>query len=662
MMKKKYRVLLTSLTLFYLPIGFCVEGLDEELRFLQAETYVITATKTLERTEQSVATVSVIPEEQIHQMGARNLLDILKTVPGLGISQTATGVRSLEVRGIRSTFSERVLIMLNGHPADHNIFWGGSMWTYDDMPVENIKRVEVIRGPGSALYGANAFLATINVITKEARDVDGVAVAVGGGSFDTQQYNVLAGKEHGSWHGMANAHYSTTDGPQSYIAQDTLNQSGRTHLYEKRNDLEWRFGYGRQAVIDGRFINKTTGSFAGPAAFLSDDTRLVHDDYFLRLTLEHDLSDHLTLTTRVYRDFFEMDQLLELRKNQFNRLFADSIKTGGELQTTYRISPANTLIGGFTYELQEQRNTSQQTGSSPYRLSSFLPFTMNTERSLWGGYLEDLWDITSSVRLTSGARYDQYSDFGGTFNPRIGFNWAFLSGYSARFAYGSAFRAPTFSELYTVNNPSVMGNPSLQPETINTYEVGINMNWNTRWSGSLTLFRNDIADMIGRQVFTDDHRQVLVRYNNLAGINSLGLEWMIRYALSDQSYLSANYSYQDSRFISTQRRVPDVPEHRAILQANLAVAQGFYWYNEIQIRGNTTRAAGDVRADNPAYALVNTTIRITRPHPNLELSFSVFNLMDSNAGNPFIPSVPDDLPLPDRTFFARLRYDFGKAR
>jgi len=630
--------------------------LEAELRFLKAETYVVTASKIPEQVEKSVATVTVITESQIRQMGARNLLDVLKVVPGLGITQTASGIRELEARGIKSTFSERVLIMLNGHPVDQNLFWGGSMWTYDDLPIDNVKRVEVVRGPGSALYGANAFLATINILTKDAQDVDGAAVAVGGGSFGTQQYNALVGKQQGEWHGLANFHYSETDGSDSFIPRDALGQSGRTHLYERRQDFEWKVGYGKKAVLDGRFISKNTGSFAGPSAFLSDDTEFNHDNYFLRLTLEHDFTEQLTLTARAYRDFFEMDQLLEFRKSQFDRFFSDSFKTGGELQATYRFNPRNTLIGGFTYESQEQRNVKHEIGATPGMLISAPPFTQNTDRALWGLYIQDLWDIADSLRVMAGARYDKYSDFGDTFNPRMGFNWEFLSGYSARFSYGTAFRAPTFSELFTTNNPTVQGNPDLQPESIDTYEVGLNANWTNRWSSELTLFRNDISEMIGRQISTNS-TGVFVQYANLNGIQTDGIEMSTQYRFSELSYLAANYTYQDSRFINTGGQVPNTPEHRGTVQSNIAFFPELQWYTEVQIKGETTRASGDTRSSTSAYALVNTTLRAAGFEPGMELSFSVFNLFDNDVVYPFIASVPGDLPQPDRTFFAKIRYE-----
>lgn len=632
--------------------------LDEELRFLKAETYVITASKVLERSDRSVATVTVIADRQIRQMGARNLLDVLKVVPGLGISQTASSIRQLEARGVMSTFSERVLIMLNGHPVDHNLFWGGSMLNYDDLPIDNVKRIEVVRGSGSALYGANAFLATVNIITKDARDINGVAVAVGGGSADTQQYNAMAGKQYGEWHASANFNYSDTEGAESLIRRDAVGKSGRTNLHERRRDLEWKLGYGDKAVLDGRFISKDTGSFAGPAGFLSPGSEFNHDDYFVRLTLEHKFTDEFKLTGRGYHSSFDMDQILEFRPQSFYHFVSVSDKTGGELQATYTPNDRNSVIGGVTYESQNQSGVQQEIGATPGTLVRTSPFAKNIGRDLWGVYLQDLWHITDDLRVMAGARYDKYSDFGDTFNPRMGFNWQFLPGYAVRFAYGTAFRAPTFSELFSQNNPTVRGNPNLKPETIDTYEVGINADWTPHFSSTLTLFRNDIDQLIDRQI-TTDATGVIVRYANVSGIQTDGLEATSRYQFSENSYIAVNYTLQDSRFVATNERVKDTPEHRGTFQGNIALLDNLHWYTEVHIKGPTSRSATDPRPSMPGYAITNTTLRMPNILPKLELSFSVFNLFDKEAYYPYVSAVPDDFPQPGRTFFAKLRYELS---
>ncbi len=173
-------------------------ALEEEIKYLHAEAYTVTASKILENIDKSVATVSVIDSQQIRTMGARNLLDVLRIVPGLGITQSEQGFAEVEARGVRTAItSPKILLMINGHPLDHNLQNGGGFYAYDTTPVDDIKKIEIVRGTGSALYGANAFLAIINIITKQADDVKGVEMTARGGSFGSQQYNVSVGKDFG---------------------------------------------------------------------------------------------------------------------------------------------------------------------------------------------------------------------------------------------------------------------------------------------------------------------------------------------------------------------------------------------------------------------------------------------------------------------------------
>ena len=157
-----------------------MSALEEEILWLKEETYVSTATKTLEDISKSGATVSVITATDLRNMGARNLMDALKRIPGVGIQTSSIGIPTIEVRGVKSDSSEKVLFLINGHAINNNLINGGATWAYGDFPIDEIKRVEVVRGPGSALYGTNAFVAIINIVTQTASDIEGTKVTLGG--------------------------------------------------------------------------------------------------------------------------------------------------------------------------------------------------------------------------------------------------------------------------------------------------------------------------------------------------------------------------------------------------------------------------------------------------------------------------------------------------
>ena len=126
-------------------------------------------------------------------------------------------------------FQNVILVMVNGHPINEG--WrDAATFTHDTMILDNVKRIEVIRGPGSALYGANAFAGVINIITKEAEDVDGWELSARGGSYDTQQYNLLYGKTHNDLNVVFNYNYFNTHGYRDHIERDVTVSSSLLHL------------------------------------------------------------------------------------------------------------------------------------------------------------------------------------------------------------------------------------------------------------------------------------------------------------------------------------------------------------------------------------------------------------------------------------------------
>ena len=192
-------------------------ALEEEIRYLQAETYVMTPSRIPEKIKKTAATITVITDRQIRQMGARHLMDVLQTVPGMGFWYNSDGSYIIDVRGFGAGIgNNHILFMINGHSL-YNNYNGGAGYVHDTHIIDNIKRIEIMRSPGSALYGANAFLGVINIITKEAEDIDGVELTTRAGSYDSQQYNLLFGKTFKDLEVAFNFNYFNTHGSNGHV-------------------------------------------------------------------------------------------------------------------------------------------------------------------------------------------------------------------------------------------------------------------------------------------------------------------------------------------------------------------------------------------------------------------------------------------------------------
>lgn len=643
------------------------DDLEKELAYLAAERQVVvTASKIEEHVDKTVATTTVITQDDIQHIGARNVLDVLRLVPGIGITQTQFGIREIEVRGVKTLFSEKVQIMLNGHPLDHNLQNAGSTWVYDDLPVDTIKRVEVVRGPGSALYGANAFLAVINIITQNAKDLNGVQTSAGWGSFDTQQYRASWGKQFDNT-AQAALHFNFTDtnGINSPIAADSLsvqglnsNAPGKSQLTEGRYDLEWQLGY-QDFKLDGRYINKRAGTFFGLGSILSDDrTRQDYNNYFLRLSRIWKIKDNLTVDAQIFHDFYNADNMWQIARAQFIRTAFQNTRTGGEVQTNYRIGDAQTLIAGFSYATEQQDNLIDEAGADPDRLTTALPTTEERIRRHWGIYIEDVWDPLKNVRMTLGARYDQYNDFGGTFNPRMGFNWEFIKNYSLKFSYGTAYRAPAFGELGLINNPVLLGNPSLKPEEVKTFETGVIGHPIAGLTAQATYYHSAINQIIS-PVFVQG---AISRYDNNGSVVAEGMELETRYDFSGNlqgSYISANYVLQHS--VQLAQQLADVPRHRTNLTANWAFNSTWSTFTHVLIKGGTLRNFADIRRDVPTYALFDVGLLGKNIFgKQVDVSFNVYNLFDKDYYDPAPSSLNfiGDYQMAGRAFFGHVSVKF----
>jgi outer membrane receptor for ferrienterochelin and colicin len=164
------------------------ESKEEEKALLQIygdEEMISIATGSRRPIAKAPAVATVITAEDIKAMGATDLDEVLETVPGLHVARSPLGYNPIYIfRGIFSDFNAQVLVLINSIPIT-NLFHGDRNQVWGGMPVEAIARIEVIRGPGSALYGANAFAGVINIITKTKQDIEGTEVGFRPGSFDT---------------------------------------------------------------------------------------------------------------------------------------------------------------------------------------------------------------------------------------------------------------------------------------------------------------------------------------------------------------------------------------------------------------------------------------------------------------------------------------------
>jgi len=650
-----------------------------EESYYKTERFLLTATKHLMESRTAPAINSVITAEEIRNMGARNLFDVLDKIPGFSTSwNQIKGV--IDVRGVQTDHAEKVLLMIDGVRIRDSYTGSPTFLFGEDLMVENIKRIEVVRGPGSALYGANAFVGVVNIITRDPQDYgdDHVVASATVGSFNTRQVDLLFADNKGDLKISGHLNYLDTDGERPLIEEDALSNSpvynssaslapGRAQGADEKLDVGLKLKY-KDFLLNGRIIDKERGFFAGVLGALSTESKLDVSMGLADLNYHKVISDALDLSGKLYFVHMDYDAYSEIYPPGFtggndvgligNPSFKNDV-IGIELTANYTIDD-HLVTSGVVYEEDRQYDVRSITNfadpfSPPVDTTETSNFNKNVTRKIWAAYVQDVWEITAYDSLTLGVRYDHYSDFGGTTNPRIGYVHEFENEMIVKLLYGRAFRAPNNNELYSINNPAVVGNPDLEPETIETLEASVEIPFLRYFTFNTSYFHNVIDDII-RLDTSQPSPYPFVNATKESTVDGVEAELKCSFGKNRYGYLNA--SYQDSED-DQGRDLPYVAdwmgnagynhEFFGKLNANVNV----YWI------GERTRLEGDTRDKAPSATLVDVTLILRNFYKRLEIKGSVFNLLDEDFVAPStITSITNDLPLHRRMFLMEVLYRF----
>lgn len=664
------------------------DALAREIDWLKAETYVITASKILQNIKKAPASISVITDKQIRQMGAKNLADVLaRVVPGMTSWRHYYGQFQVEARGDNATLSLHVLLMINSHPVN-NAQTGGWAWMYDTLPLDNVKRIEFVRGPGSALYGANAFAGVINVITKDAKDISGIEISASTGSENTQQLNLLYGGAFNDLDVVFNANCYKTDGFRGVIEEDYQTQidryytilgipaaslaPGRMKGEETKYDISWNVKY-EGFHFDGKYIDRERDLPVGWLAALNQKSISPSKDYFMILGYEKTLFERFNIMGKLYRNVYDLNQDVQLfppghvrfntkgqltfwPEGELHELSLKASRIGAELQSTYKIEADNLMIVGVTYEKMKVADISGRANylpaanpidETPLPTVQGLPdeYIQDSEsRDFKAVFMEHIWDITDTVCLTTGVRYDYYSDFGGAFSPRAGVTWEYLKGYDLKLLYGHAFRAPTFFELYD----PFSGNPDLDPEEVDTYEISLGAEFSSL-NGRLTFFYTETKDIIvPNSAFFPWH------YVNKDERQNQGVELEIKYDFGKGTYFGANYTY-----IDLDDQIPGA-KHLANVFGNIRLSRYLNIYADLNLLEDIQKWPSDTRNIDSGHETANITLiakKFLKRCENFEIRASVYNLFDEDFSYYTGTGVlPNDLPAQGINYMLELSY------
>ena len=646
--------------------------------------------------EQSIAkapaVTTVITAQDIEAMGARELDEILRAVPGLYVRYNYIANPIYSLRGIASDNSPEVLVLINGIRLN-NAQEGstGTIWT--DMPVSHIARIEIIRGPASAVYGADAFAGVMNIITKTRADIAGTEVGARYGSFDTRDVWLLHGGRYAGFDLAWMWEYGTTDGHGEIVENDrqtaydavfgtTVSEAPgpyetRSRAHELHLDISRGHWRARAGFHQGR--DHGGGVVAGA---------LSRDTYYDDERFNADLTYHNPLVTQNWNVTLQLGYLRTHWKGYvilyppgaFGGTFPDGMIGIPSVRESHtRVDSSGFYTGfrnhllrlgaGYVYDDQYETGVTDNFTSGPGPLVDYADtpqvFTPEVARDSHYLFVQDTWRMHPEWELTAGIRYDRYSDFGSTTNPRAALVWQPNRDFTTKFLYGRAFRAPAFNELYITSNPVQSGNPHLEPEAIDTWEWAFDWRAGKALHLALNLFKYEIKDKILYLPKFDDPAQTSAK--NAGNWVGHGLEFELRWKTSARSSLLLNYARQDSEDQDSGRKLGNSPAHLVYLRSDWLIYPNWYVDGQLYWRGDWARSPGDPRAPIGDAFTLDLALRHKKIRSGgWNFALGIRNLLDEDARVPSaepdaegIINVPGDYPLAGRSYWAEIRYIFN---
>ncbi|GLS91725.1 catecholate siderophore receptor CirA [Psychromonas marina] len=583
------------------------------------EQMVITATRTEISLDKAPASMSVITQDEIMAEPGVALNDLVKNVAG--VESTMDGGRAgremISIRGMDSKFT---MILVDGRKlSSSNAIFRGNDFDLSMIPKDSIERIEVIRGPMSALYGSEALGGVINVITKgpsnewhsqlssdaSFRDDDNGAeystgFNTGGALIDDELFmsfsvNKSSRDEWNAFSGMVGEGDSAYDRSEGSTLEerDTLAMTGGLLWYiNEDHDLAFDFSY----ADDDR-----EGTLESTSGLLDSETHVKRNTQAL-----------------TYNGSFNWGEAL-VRYNRDAVVSEDNYNSKNAEQGLYDIDETNqsvyahatTYLGAHTLTVGGEFNNSKLVNPDS------LTVTGETDVSQQALFVQDQWELTDSTTLTYGTRVDFHEQFGAHWSPRAYIVNTVTDKLTIKGGVGTAFNAPSLLQLSEENIITsckggclVVGNPDLAPETSVSYEVSAIYTEN-RWSLEAGLFRNDIKNLI------DQDRENPVggtsdlptyTYKNIDSARVQGVELTGYYAFTNSINLNANYTFIDSEDQTTNEALMDRPDHSATARLSWAASSDLDTFARVNYTGKTLI---DTDVYRPGYTTLDLGLNYT---------------------------------------------------
>jgi iron complex outermembrane receptor protein len=629
---------------------------------------VYAASRHEQSSSEAPASVTIVTSEEIRRYGWRTMLDILRSIRGFYGSYDRN-YSSLGVRGILrpGDYNTRILMLVDGHRVNDMIY-GQNGLTYDfPVDVDLIDRVEVVRGPSSSLYGSNAFLAVVSVITRRGTAVKGVELSGAAASYDTYKGRATLGsRTSGGTEYLLSATGYKSQGDDLFFPEFAATNGGTASGMdgERQAGIFGSVSFGDfsvRGVYNSRMKEVPTASYG--TIFNDPRFKTWDDRAWVDLSWRKNFSDRTEVNARVYYDWYHYyaDYPFAGVDNtsgspvDYTYINKDGARVqwyGAELLLSHRFGDSHRVTTGAEYRdafQMDQWNYNE----NPY----FQALDDHRTEQVYALFLQDEIVLGGGVTVIAGLRYDHYSTFGGTTNPRLAVVWNPRAGTTLKLLYGRAFRAPNAYEMYYDDQGlSQFGNPSLTPETIESLEAVLEQTLGEKVRFTVTGFQNRINDLISQVSFDPADPASPSIFRNIGEAWVTGGEAEIEGKSSGYEG-KLSYTYQNAEDRSTGEWLTNSP--RQLLKGQVSAA---FWEERIvpaldfRYGGPRRTLAGNLAG---GYTVANFTLSGRRLLPGVEVSASVYNLFDKAYADPGGQEhVQDTIPQDGRSFRVKVTAHF----
>ncbi len=604
---------------------------EEDVLKQLLDTRIDTASKYTQNISEAPASVTIFTSEDIERFGYRTIDEALMQVKGFYITNDRNYIYA-GVRGFSrpSDYNNRILILINGNSTTDNIWGSSDIENELGLNMDAVERIEIVRGPGSALYGTNAMLAVINIITKDGKMVDGLKIAVEPGSYGKIQGGICYGKEmKNGLDVLVSGLIGDIKGQDFYFKEfdtpETHNGIAQGLDWERYCGIFAGFKY-KDFSLQGRIASRKKGipTASYTTTFNDDRCKTLDTRSFIEFKYNGKIGYSKKIMLRGYFNDYFYRGSFPIDYPEYKTLWEDkSIGqwVGIETQFNWDIRPDNHLVAGAEYKdhFHVAYHTWDESGTLfdrdfPYREYAF--------------YIQDEYQFLRNFSVTFGLRYDKHSARGSSLTPRAALVYNPIGSTTFKFLYGNAYRAPSIYEIYYEAENEAKGNTFLEPEKINTFEAVLEQWIGKYMFATLSLYRFEMKGLIEQRV---DPADGLLQFQNIEKVWGTGIEIGLEARLKNGFKGYMNCTYQRSIDVLTNQRLSNSPSYIFKLGISIPFYKHFFASLE-SFYESERRTIYDTWTKS--YLLTNFHLFSGELFKHLKVSFQVRNLFDVKYWTP----------------------------